>query len=55
VGEIIQQLPASDPVAKALTAVQRNTATIGTMVQRAVAERRTDEGQLTLNFPSEEA
>jgi putative DNA methylase len=55
VGEIIQQLPPSDPVAKALTAVQRNTATIGTMVQRAVAERRTDNGQLTLNFSSEEA
>ena len=54
VGEIIRQLPPSDPVAKALTAVQRNTATIGTMVQRAVAEQRTNQDQLTLDFATKE-
>jgi putative DNA methylase len=52
VGEIVQQLQSSDPVAKALTAVQRNTPTIATMVQRAVAERRASHDQLTLDFAS---
>jgi putative DNA methylase len=33
VAEIVRQLPASDPVAKALTAVQRNAGTIGTMIE----------------------
>ncbi|MFI7283444.1 hypothetical protein ACIBOV_24595 [Micromonospora chersina] len=53
VAEIVRQLPASDPVAKALTAVQRNAATIGTMVQyvAAAAEREADaRAQLMLPF-----
>jgi hypothetical protein len=54
IGEIIRELPPSDPVAKALTAVQRNAATIGTMVQRAVVEQRPNSNQLTLDFPFEE-
>jgi putative DNA methylase len=54
VGEIIRQLPPSDLVAKALTAIQRNTATIGTMVQRVVVEQRTESNQLTLDFAFEE-
>ena len=37
VAEIVRQLPASDPVAKALTAVQRNAGTIGTMIEYVVA------------------
>lgn len=54
VGEIVRELLPSDPVAKALTAVQRNAATIGTMVQRAVVEQRPNSDQLTLDFALEE-
>ena len=53
VAEIVRQLPASDPVAKSLTAVQRNVGTIGTMIQyvAAAAVAETDaRAQLALSF-----
>ena len=58
VAEIVRQLPAGDPVAKALTAVQRNAATIGTMIGYvAAAAARTDAraAQLTLTFEEDKA
>ncbi len=54
VGEIVRQLPPSDAVAKALAAVQRNTSTIATLVQRVASERRADQDQMMLDFTSEE-
>jgi hypothetical protein len=56
VAEIVRQLPASDKVAKALTAVQRNVATVGTLIRHvaASAEAETDaRAQLTLSFGEE--
>ena len=40
-----RQLPASDPVAKALTAVQRNAGTIGTMIEYVAAAARRRDGR----------
>ncbi len=54
VGEIVRQLPPSDPVAKALTAVQRNASTIAALAQRVATEQRTMKDQLTLGFLPEE-
>ncbi|MER6590344.1 hypothetical protein ABT214_00445 [Micromonospora purpureochromogenes] len=55
VAEMVRQLPASDPVAKALTAVQRNAGTIGTMIQyAAAAAEREAEAQVQLPLPFEE-
>ncbi|WP_146243967.1 DUF1156 domain-containing protein [Curtobacterium sp. MCBD17_013] len=42
VAEIVRQLPTSDPVAKALTAVQRNAGTIGTMIEYVAAAAAAD-------------
>lgn len=53
VAEIVQQLPTSDPVAKALTAVQRNAGTIGTMIQYVAAAevaKQDAQSQLTLSY-----
>lgn len=50
VGEIVRQLPPSDPVAKALTAVQRNAGTIGALVQRVATEQRETDDQMALTF-----
>jgi putative DNA methylase len=53
VAEIVRQLPSSDPVAKALTAVQRNAGTIGIMIDHvaaAVAAETDARAQLTLSF-----
>jgi putative DNA methylase len=58
VAEIVQQLPGSDPVAKALTAVQRNAGTIGTMIEyvTAAATAQTEaKAQLTLSFGEDQA
>lgn len=46
VGDIVAQLSASDPVARALTAVQRNTGAISSLAQRVLAGAR--EEQLAL-------
>jgi putative DNA methylase len=54
IGEIVRQLPASDPVARALTAVQRNVATIAALVQRAVGLQERAEDQMMLDFASGE-
>lgn len=54
VGEIVRQVPPSDAVARALTAVQRNAGTITTLAQRAAADRRDDSDQLALTFSNEE-
>jgi putative DNA methylase len=54
VGELIRQLPPSDSVAKALTAIQRNAGTIGTLVQRVVVTERASTDQLSLSFITEE-
>jgi putative DNA methylase len=54
VGEIVRQVPASDPVAKALTAVQRNVATIAALVQHAASLQQRAEGQMMLDFTYEE-
>lgn len=48
VGEINAQLPASDTVAKALSAVQRNAGTIGNLVHRVADETKAEDAQLTL-------
>ncbi len=50
IGELVQQLPPSDAVAKALTAVQRNAGTIGTLAQRVASEHREADDQLSLTF-----
>jgi putative DNA methylase len=53
VTDIVGQLPAGDPIAKALTAIQRNAITIGTMIVHviAAATAETDtRAQLTLSF-----
>lgn len=53
VAEIVRQLPASDPVAKALSAVQRNATTIGTMIENvavAAAAETEARAQLALSF-----
>jgi putative DNA methylase len=58
VAEIVRQLPTSDPVAKALTAVQRNAATIGSMIDYVAATAATEtdlQAQLALSFGAEEA
>jgi putative DNA methylase len=54
VGEIVRQVPASDPVAKALTAVQRNVATIATLVQRVASLQQRVEDQMVLDLTYEE-
>jgi hypothetical protein len=49
VKDITAQLPASDPVGKALAAVTRNASTIGNLVDRhAVSQRTSANIQLTL-------
>lgn len=48
VGEINAQLPPSDKVAKALTAVQRNAGTIGNLVHRVAEASIAKDAQLTL-------
>ena len=49
VKDITAQLPASDPVAKALAAVTRNAGTIGSLVNRQAAdEMAAADVQLTL-------
>ncbi|WP_405430449.1 DUF1156 domain-containing protein [Streptomyces anulatus] len=57
VSEILAQLPTSDPVAKALTAVQRNAGAITNLAQRTAAEL--DPGkidtQLSLSLNTEES
>lgn len=50
VAELVRQLPANDTVGKALTAVQRNAGTIGTMVQYVAAAQADAHAQLTLPF-----
>ncbi|WP_346619647.1 hypothetical protein [Blastococcus montanus] len=58
VAEIVRQLPASDPVARALTAVQRNAGTIGTMIEYAAATAVADadaRAQLTMSFGEDQA
>lgn len=58
VAEIVRQLPASDPVAKALTAVQRNARTIGTMIEYVAATAATEtdaQAQLALSFGEDQA
>lgn len=53
VAEIVGQLPASDPVARAMTAVQRNAATIGTLIEFVAAAEADDTAartQLALPF-----
>lgn len=58
VAEIVRQLPASDPIARALTAVQRNAGTIGTMIEyvAVAAAAATDaKAQLTLSFGEDQA
>lgn len=56
VGELVRQLPPSDSVAKALTAIQRNSSTIGALVQRAVAvAEQSTTSQLSLSFTTEES
>ncbi|MEU1964378.1 hypothetical protein ABZ541_04910 [Micromonospora sediminicola] len=53
VAEIVRQLPANDPVAKALTAVQRNAGTITTMIQYVAAAAAAEADaptQLELSF-----
>ncbi|NMO37314.1 DUF1156 domain-containing protein [Streptomyces sp. GMY01] len=54
VGEIVAQLPPSDQVAKALTAVQRNAPTITGLAHRAAASA-SDEVQLALSLTAEES
>jgi adenine-specific DNA methylase len=54
VGEIVRKLPPSDPVAKALTAVQRNAGTIGTLSQRVSSTQQASDNQATLPFTAEE-
>lgn len=54
VGEFIRQLPASDSVTKALTAIQRNSGTIGTLVQRVAVTQKASIDQLSLPFTTEE-
>jgi adenine-specific DNA methylase len=53
VGEIVAQLPASDAVAKALTAIQRNAGTVANLAQRFAASDR--DKQLTLLPTAEES
>ncbi|MFE9312664.1 DUF1156 domain-containing protein [Streptomyces sp. NPDC088817] len=57
VGEIVAQLPPSDQVAKALTAVQRNAATITSLAHRAATASAPGEpvAQLALSLPDEES
>jgi adenine-specific DNA methylase len=57
VGEIVAQLPPSDQVAKALTAVQRNASTITSLAHRAVTASAASEPvtQLALSLPDEES
>jgi putative DNA methylase len=58
IAEIVRQLPAGEPVAKALTAVQRNAATIVTMVGHVVAATAAEtyaQAQLTLSFGKDQA
>ena len=60
VSEIVRQLPASDPVAKALTAVQRNVSTIAAISQHvtvaaaAAAVHSTAQAQLELTFEGDQ-
>ena len=48
VGDLAAQLPASDTVAKALAAIQRNRSTIQTLARGISQRRATDENQLQL-------
>src|ERR1041385_99541 len=50
VGELVRQLPQSDPVARALTAIQRNTSTIQKLTRGIVATRAADEIQVKLDL-----
>ncbi len=51
VSEILSQLPSSDPVAKALTAIQRNAAAITNLAQRVTSEVDT---QLAITLTTKE-
>lgn len=58
VAEIVRQVPVSDPIAKALSAVQRNASTIGTMIQyvaAAAAAQSDAQTQLALSFEEDPA
>ncbi|GAX51335.1 DUF1156 domain-containing protein [Streptomyces olivochromogenes] len=57
VGEILAQLPPSDTVAKALTAVQRNAGTIANLAHHVATELAASErdDQLTLPFTTKES
>ena len=57
VAEIVRQLPASDAVAKALTAIQRNAGVIGTMIEHVAAAAAVEadaRAQLTLSYGEDE-
>lgn len=57
VAEIVGQLPPGEPVAKALTAVQRNATTIATMIGHVLAAATEDvdtQAQLMLSFGEEQ-
>jgi putative DNA methylase len=54
VGELASQLPAADPVAKSLAAVQRNAGTIGNLVKRTMAEESVKQAQMTLDWTTQE-
>ncbi|MEV0694828.1 DUF1156 domain-containing protein [Streptomyces sp. NPDC050388] len=57
VGEILSQLPPSDAVAKALTAIQRNAGTITSLAQHVATELAAGEReeQLSLSFSTKES
>lgn len=48
IGEIVSQLPSSDRASKALTAVQRNATTIGSLVHRVAEVMSVEDPQLPL-------
>jgi hypothetical protein len=51
VGELVRQLPQSDSVAKALTAIQRNMSTIQKLTRSVVTSRAVGEEQVKLELP----
>ncbi|MER6425755.1 hypothetical protein [Streptomyces sp. NPDC001137] len=55
VGEMVTQLPASDRVAKALTAIQRNANAISSLAQRVAETSMPDSTQLTFAHLLEES
>lgn len=58
VAEIVRQVPVSDPIAMALSAVQRNASTIGTLIQyvaAAAAAQSDAQTQLALSFEEDPA